>query len=103
MIRAGGWGPVFGDEGGGFWIGREAIRCALRANDAGEAAEFVSAIEKLLGSATLRMRPAHGRMDPSMFGPLQHSHLKLSVDTPRIRPEESSIKPLHTSEASAMS
>ena len=38
-----------------------------------------------------------------MFGPLQHSRLKLSVDTPRIRSEESSIKPLHTSEASAMS
>ncbi len=42
MIRAGGWGPAFSDEGGGFWIGREAIRAALRANDAGETAEFVS-------------------------------------------------------------
>jgi hypothetical protein len=103
MIRAGGWGPVFGDEGGGFWIGREAIRCALRAKDSGEAAEFVSAIEKALGLSRITDAPAHGRMAPSMFGPLQHSHLKLSVVTPRIRPEESSIKPLHTSEASAMS
>ena len=28
--RAGGWGYVFGDEGGGFDIARQAVRCALR-------------------------------------------------------------------------
>jgi N-acetylglucosamine kinase-like BadF-type ATPase len=28
--RAGGWGYLFGDEGGGFWIVREAMRAALR-------------------------------------------------------------------------
>ncbi|HET9216033.1 MAG TPA: BadF/BadG/BcrA/BcrD ATPase family protein [Terriglobia bacterium] len=44
MVRAGGWGPVFSDEGAGFWIGREAIRHALRANDAAEAPEFATAI-----------------------------------------------------------
>jgi N-acetylglucosamine kinase-like BadF-type ATPase len=48
VIRAGGWGPAFSDEGAGFWIGSEAIRSALHANDAGEAPEFVSAIEKAL-------------------------------------------------------
>jgi glucosamine kinase len=31
---AGGWGPILGDEGAGFWIGLEAIRAALRAHDA---------------------------------------------------------------------
>lgn len=32
-LSAGGWGPVLGDEGSGFWIGLEAIRAALRAED----------------------------------------------------------------------
>lgn len=31
--RAGGWGHVLGDEGSGFWIGRQAIRAVLRAID----------------------------------------------------------------------
>jgi glucosamine kinase len=29
VIRAGGWGYLLGDEGGGYWIGREAIRRVL--------------------------------------------------------------------------
>src|SRR6476660_7738924 len=33
MFRVGGWGPHFGDEGSGFWIGREAVRAALRSID----------------------------------------------------------------------
>src|SRR6476660_7665456 len=33
MFRIGGWGPHFGDEGSGFWIGREAVRAALRSID----------------------------------------------------------------------
>jgi glucosamine kinase len=31
---AGGWGPILGDEGAGYWIGLEAVRAALRAHDA---------------------------------------------------------------------
>ncbi len=31
--RAGGWGPVLGDEGGGYWIGRHALRAVARAAD----------------------------------------------------------------------
>jgi N-acetylglucosamine kinase-like BadF-type ATPase len=33
LHSAGGWGPVLGDEGAGYWIGLEAIRAALRAQD----------------------------------------------------------------------
>lgn len=31
--RAGGWGHVLGDEGSGFWLGRQALRAILRATD----------------------------------------------------------------------
>lgn len=31
--RAGGWGHVLGDEGSGFWLGRQALRAVLRAAD----------------------------------------------------------------------
>jgi glucosamine kinase len=31
--RAGGWGYVLGDEGSGFWIGREALLAVVRAAD----------------------------------------------------------------------
>jgi glucosamine kinase len=32
-VRVGGHGYLLGDEGGGYWIGREAVRAALRAAD----------------------------------------------------------------------
>ena len=31
--RAGGWGHMIGDEGSGFWIGREAVAAVMRAAD----------------------------------------------------------------------
>jgi len=33
IIRAGGWGYLLGDEGAGYWIGREAIRRVVAALD----------------------------------------------------------------------
>lgn len=33
LRQVGGWGPVAGDEGGGNWIGRHAVRAMLRALD----------------------------------------------------------------------
>ena len=38
-VRAGGWGYLLGDEGAGFWIGREAIRWVLAGLDTGEEVE----------------------------------------------------------------
>jgi glucosamine kinase len=32
-VTAGGWGPLLGDEGSGYWIGLEALRAGLRAHD----------------------------------------------------------------------
>src|SRR5215470_3420878 len=49
MFRVGGWGPYFGDEGSGFWIGREAVRAALRSIDAQATTEFTQSIATGLG------------------------------------------------------
>jgi N-acetylglucosamine kinase-like BadF-type ATPase len=44
MFRVGGWGPYFGDEGSGFWVGREAVRAALRTLDIQMPTEFTQRI-----------------------------------------------------------
>ena len=49
MFRVGGWGPYFGDEGGGFWIGREAVRAALHSIDAQMPTEFTERVASKLG------------------------------------------------------
>jgi N-acetylglucosamine kinase-like BadF-type ATPase len=49
MFRVGGWGPHFGDEGSGFWIGREAVRAALRSVDAQESTDFAQHVAGALG------------------------------------------------------
>jgi glucosamine kinase len=38
MARCGGWGPVFGDEGSGAWIGRKALSIVTAASDGRESA-----------------------------------------------------------------
>jgi N-acetylglucosamine kinase-like BadF-type ATPase len=49
IFRVGGWGPHFGDEGSGFWIGREAVRAALRSLDLQNATDFTARIAGGLG------------------------------------------------------
>ena len=55
LVSAGGWGPVLGDEGSGYWIGLEAVRAALRAHDAGDetAATLLDNIQLQLGVESL--------------------------------------------------
>jgi len=54
MIRIGGWGPHFGDEGSGFWIGREAVRIALRSLDSGHESPFASRIAASLNLHSIK-------------------------------------------------
>lgn len=63
LCRAGGWGYLLGDEGGGFWIGRRAIEAALRAIDhRGPPTSLVDALRASFGDVdklhrTIYMRP----------------------------------------------
>ena len=49
-ISAGGWGPVAGDEGSGYWIGREAVRKAFRCYDDGTETGLLEAIRVAWGA-----------------------------------------------------
>ena len=44
IYGAGGWGPVLGDEGSGFWIAQEALRAGFWARDRGIATTLLTAI-----------------------------------------------------------
>lgn len=49
FFRAGGWGPLLGDEGGGAWMGREALRLCLREAECAELSPFHAAVLEKLG------------------------------------------------------
>lgn len=48
FLRAGGWGPLLGDEGGGAWLGREVLRLCLRQGETGKLSPFARAILKTI-------------------------------------------------------
>lgn len=50
--RASGWGFAISDEGSGHWIGREALRTALRAYDEGDSPPVLENLMRSLGAAT---------------------------------------------------
>ncbi|MBD8044076.1 ATPase [Arthrobacter sp. Sa2BUA2] len=43
QVRSGGWGYLLGDEGSAYWIGREAVRHALRLHDLGQEPDRLAA------------------------------------------------------------
>ena len=50
-LRVGGHGYLLGDEGGGYWIGRQAVSAALRAADGtGPATALTALVEREFGS-----------------------------------------------------
>ncbi|TLM86910.1 N-acetylglucosamine kinase [Pseudarthrobacter sp. NamE5] len=61
--RAGGWGYLLGDEGSGYWLGREAVRHSLRRMNQGQPAD-------MLTTALLR---SCGVDDPNRLIALFHS------------------------------
>lgn len=60
QARAGGHGFLLGDEGGGWWIGREAVRAALRARDGLDpATALVARIEEAFGGLDAVVTSVH--------------------------------------------
>jgi glucosamine kinase len=56
--RAGGWGHMVGDEGSGYWIGREAVAAVMRASDGrGPATRLTAEILTHFGVADVSRLP----------------------------------------------
>lgn len=70
LTRCGGWGPRLDDEGGGFWMGREALRAVARMIDS-------------RGPETLLIRPvaAYLRCDPNDVAGVQSRLRSASIDS----------------------
>lgn len=53
VAKVGGWGPIYGNEGSAYWIGREGLRAAARAWDGrGPGTRLVDALADALGVRT---------------------------------------------------
>jgi len=51
LMRVGGWGYLLGDEGSGFWIGKEAIRASLASLEGwGETTRLYEMLTEIFGS-----------------------------------------------------
>ncbi len=63
--NVGGWGPVLGDEGSGYWIGIEALRAAVRAYDFGEKSAILPEVLAAWECATIGEMVDHAHAVPS--------------------------------------
>ena len=77
--RAGGWGHMVGDEGSGYWIGREAVTAVMRAADGrGPATRLVDEILAHFGVADVSRLPRIvyardvPRVNVAALGPIVH-------------------------------
>ncbi|MFW5787298.1 MAG: N-acetylglucosamine kinase [Halanaerobiales bacterium] len=53
-IRRGGWGPIIGDEGSGYWLGMEAIRAGVKFSEGrGPATELLQIVKEKLDLTNL--------------------------------------------------
>lgn len=61
-VRAGGHGYLLGDEGGGYWVGRQAVGAALRAEDGtGPATALAALVRAEFGSLVGAEQQVHRR------------------------------------------
>ncbi len=61
-VRVGGHGYLLGDEGGGYWIGREAVRAAMRGADGtGPPTALTAMVQRAFDSLTGAEQQVHHR------------------------------------------
>ncbi len=91
-VRVGGWGYLFGDEGSAFWLGRRALRDAMRredgaANDEDAAANGIARRDALL--AALHMPSLRAVQHAFAHGELTRPQIAalapLALDDARLR------------------
>lgn len=76
--KCGNWGPRIGDEGSGYWLGREALRAAARAHDGrGRATSLSDDVGTFLGITD--MDELLGRIHAEGFGRATVARLATSV------------------------
>jgi glucosamine kinase len=60
----GGWGPMLGDEGSGYWIGVEAVRAGLWGRDRGVPTRLLEEIQEFWGLESLGELVEKGNGEP---------------------------------------
>ena len=82
-VLIGGWSATFGDEGGAYWIGREAIRQTMACEDAGVAPDRVARIAlRAIGVKNAReivARVANGALSRHVIAALAKPVLALAA------------------------
>ncbi len=86
--RAGGWGWLLGDDGGGAWLVREAVRAVLRRADDGISAGPLGAA--LMAAAAVSNPVAlaaelHGRREPQQWAALAGAVFRAAPEDPGAR------------------
>ncbi|MGW7545206.1 BadF/BadG/BcrA/BcrD ATPase family protein, partial [Streptomyces sp. NPDC054770] len=87
VATSGGDGWLLGDDGGGFWIGREAARAALRAADGrGGPTALTAAVGQALGIPAGVLPPAEGELwAPELRAAYRACLLPAVMDRPPVR------------------
>lgn len=72
LFTVGGWGPVLGDQGAGYWIGHESLRAALRARDFGQPSPILPRVLEFWKAPDLNqvINIAHEGADFSLLAPI---------------------------------
>ncbi|MGH9588739.1 MAG: N-acetylglucosamine kinase [Acidobacteriaceae bacterium] len=72
LFTVGGWGPVLGDQGAGYWIGHQSLRAALHAKDYGQPSLILPRVLDFWKAPDLNqvINIAHAGADFSLLAPI---------------------------------